>query len=80
MSLTRDFKETIKARAEQDGAFREALLTEALDAAAIAEILLGRYDRNRDGLLSLRTPAELISADGSAWTTLVPGSSSAWPA
>ena len=31
MPLTRDFKETVKARAEKDGAFREALLTEALD-------------------------------------------------
>ena len=31
MPLTRDFKETVKARAEQDGAFRRALLTEALD-------------------------------------------------
>jgi hypothetical protein len=31
MPLTRDFKATIKARAEQDGACREALLTEALD-------------------------------------------------
>ena len=31
MPLTRDFKETVKARAEKDSAFREALLTEALD-------------------------------------------------
>jgi DNA-binding phage protein len=31
MPLTRDFKETVKARAEKDRAFREALLTEALD-------------------------------------------------
>ena len=29
MALTRDFKETIKARAARDPAFREALLTEA---------------------------------------------------
>ncbi len=43
------------------------LLTEALDAAAVAEILLARYDRNRDGALSLRAPAELVSAaDGLA--------------
>jgi Ca2+-binding EF-hand superfamily protein len=40
------------------------LLSSALDAAAIAEILLARYDRNRDGALSLRAPAEILSADG----------------
>jgi DNA-binding phage protein len=32
MPLTRDSKATIKARAEQDSAFRKALLTEALDS------------------------------------------------
>ena len=32
MTLTRDFKDTIKARAERDPAFRVALLEEALDA------------------------------------------------
>jgi hypothetical protein len=31
MPLTRDFKETVKARAEKDSAFRETLLSEALD-------------------------------------------------
>ena len=31
MPLTRDFKETVKTRAEKDSAFREALLSEALD-------------------------------------------------
>jgi DNA-binding phage protein len=31
MALTRSFKDTVKARAERDGAFREALLTEAVD-------------------------------------------------
>ncbi len=30
MPLARDFKETVKARAEKDSAFREALLSEAL--------------------------------------------------
>ncbi len=30
MPLTRDFKETVKARATRDPAFREALLTEAV--------------------------------------------------
>lgn len=32
MPLTRDFKETIKARAETDMAFRAALLCEAIEA------------------------------------------------
>jgi hypothetical protein len=40
------------------------LLTSAHDGAAVAEILLARYDRNRDGALSLRAPAEVLSADG----------------
>ena len=31
MALTRDFKETVKARADRDPAFREALLTEAVE-------------------------------------------------
>jgi Ca2+-binding EF-hand superfamily protein len=39
------------------------LLSSALDAAAIAEILLSRYDRNRDGALSLRAPAEILSGE-----------------
>jgi hypothetical protein len=36
MALTRSFKETVKARAERDPDFREALLTEA-----VAELLAG---------------------------------------
>ena len=32
MALSRDFKETVKTRAERDAAFRVALLEEALDA------------------------------------------------
>ena len=31
MALTRDFKETIKARADQDAEFRKALVTEATE-------------------------------------------------
>jgi hypothetical protein len=40
------------------------LLSKALDAAAVAEILLARYDRNRDGELALRAPAEVLAAEG----------------
>ena len=32
MALTRDFRETILARAQRDGNFREALFTEAMNA------------------------------------------------
>jgi DNA-binding phage protein len=39
MPLTRDFKETIKARAERDVAFREALLIEAVE-----QLLAGKLD------------------------------------
>lgn len=40
------------------------LLTPSIDAGAVAEILLSRYDRNRDGVLSLAVPAEILSTDG----------------
>ena len=40
------------------------LLNASLDAGSVAEILLARYDRNRDGVLSLMTPAEILSTEG----------------
>ena len=40
------------------------LLSKSIDAAALAEILLARYDHNRDGELSLVVPAEILSAGG----------------
>jgi hypothetical protein len=42
MPLTRDFKETVKARAEKDSAFREALLSEALDCFLAGETDTGK--------------------------------------
>lgn len=42
MPLTRDFKDTIKARAERDPAFRVALLEEALDAFLNADLETGK--------------------------------------
>lgn len=42
MSLTRDFKETIKARAEADIAFRAALLSEAVDLLLNGEVDAGK--------------------------------------
>jgi DNA-binding phage protein len=40
--LTRDFKETVMARAAGDARFREALLTEALEASLAGDAAAGR--------------------------------------
>jgi DNA-binding phage protein len=42
MALTRDFKETVKARAERDPAFREALLTEAAEQLLAGDLETGK--------------------------------------
>ncbi len=42
MALTRDFKETVRARAERDPAFREALFGEALAALLEGDGASGR--------------------------------------
>ncbi len=42
MPLTRDFKETVKARAERDMAFREALLTEAVKLLLAGDLETGK--------------------------------------
>lgn len=42
MALTRDFRETVKARAERDPAFREALLTEAVELLLAGELETGK--------------------------------------
>ena len=42
MPLTRDFKETIQKRASRDGAFREALLKEAVDALLSGDVETGK--------------------------------------
>jgi len=42
MALTRHFKETIKARAEQDPQFREALLTEAIELLLSGDLETGK--------------------------------------
>ena len=42
MALTRDFKETIKARAERDPEFRVGLLEEALDAFLGTDLETGK--------------------------------------
>jgi DNA-binding phage protein len=42
MALTRDFKETIMARARRDRHFREALFTEAINAYLAGETAAGR--------------------------------------
>ncbi len=42
MPLTRDFKDTIKARASHDAAFRAALLTEAVKLLLADDVATGR--------------------------------------
>jgi len=42
MALTKEFKETVRARAERDAAFREALLAEAVE-----QLLAGQLDTGK---------------------------------
>ena len=42
MALTRDFKETVQARARRDPGFRKALLREALDCMLAGDIDAGK--------------------------------------
>jgi DNA-binding phage protein len=42
MALTRDFKETVAARARRDPRFREALFTEAINAYLGGDLLTGK--------------------------------------
>lgn len=42
MSLTRDFKETVKARVQRDPAFRRALLREAVEALLNGDVESGK--------------------------------------
>lgn len=42
MALTRDFRETIKARAERDPAFRKELLREAIDCMLSGDVDTGK--------------------------------------
>ena len=42
MPLTRDFKETVKARAAGDAAFRAALLSEAVELLLADDVAVGR--------------------------------------
>lgn len=42
MALTRDFKETVKARAKVDLAFRSALLTEAVELLLAGDVETGK--------------------------------------
>lgn len=42
MALTRSFKETVKCRAARDAAFREALLTEGVEAMLEGDVETGK--------------------------------------
>ena len=41
MALTRDFRETVQARARRDAAFRKGLLGDAIDSLLAGEVALG---------------------------------------
>jgi hypothetical protein len=43
MPLTRDFKDTVKARAAHDAAFRAALLSEAVELLLADDVETGRH-------------------------------------
>jgi DNA-binding phage protein len=42
MALTKEFKETVKARAERDASFREALLSEAVNLLISGDVETGK--------------------------------------
>jgi hypothetical protein len=42
MALTRDFRETVQARAKRDPAFRQGLLSEAIEILLSGEVALGK--------------------------------------
>jgi len=42
MALTRDFRETVQARAKRDPAFRKGLLSEAIESLLSGEVALGK--------------------------------------
>ena len=42
MALTRNFRETVQARAKRDPAFREGLLREAIESLLSGEVALGK--------------------------------------
>ena len=42
MELTRDFRESVRARIDSDAAFRVGLLRDALDCLGRGEVLLAR--------------------------------------
>lgn|ERR1700730_12183396 len=42
MALTRDFRETVQARVQRDPAFREGLLSEAIESLLSGEVALGK--------------------------------------
>jgi len=42
MALTRDFRETVQARAKRDPAFRQGLLSEAVESLLSGDVALGK--------------------------------------
>lgn len=63
MALTRSFKETVQLRVQRDGAFREALLAEGVDALLAGDMETGKAVL-RDYINATIGFAELASATG----------------
>jgi hypothetical protein len=63
MALTREFKETIRARVQSDPAFREALLKEAVESMLAGDVTTGKailrdYINATDGFADLETATQ----------------------
>jgi len=63
MTLTRDFRETIRERAETDAAFRESLLREGARLKESGEAAVGDAIQGNYGHLGLGSSPRRASAD-----------------
>jgi hypothetical protein len=89
MALTRDFRETVMARAQRDARFRQALVTEALNAYLAGDAATGkamlRYLINAtigfEGLAAeVNKPSKSLHRMLGAKGNPAPRTSSAWSA
>jgi DNA-binding phage protein len=70
MALTRDFKETVRARAERDPAYRDALLIEAVGQLLSGDVATGKAVL-RDYINATVGFAELAKATGTPSKSLM---------
>ena len=67
MALTKDFKDTIQARAQRDPAFRKALLQEGVECLLAGDVDTGKAVL-RDYIRRLVLPARSSAPCASFWT------------